>query len=106
MSSSLVKFSEDTKTSCYAIAAGMFVVAAAAVTGSLTGRFISGALRLLGIVTLAVAVASLARNAQTLYVGTPDITQDRGAMSSVAACGGLCVVVIAIIVYGTYTLVF
>jgi len=106
MSSALVKFSEDTKTSCYAITAGMFVIAAAATTGTLTGRLVSSVIRLLGIVILAIAVASLASNAQILYASSPDITKDRGALSSVAACGSLCLVVLAIIAYGTYTLVF
>jgi hypothetical protein len=106
MTNALIKFSEDTKTSCYAITAGMFIIAVAAATGSITGTLVSGALRLLGIVTLVVAVIGLANHTQILYTGTPNAINDKGVISNVLACGCLCLVVLAIIVYGSYTIVF
>lgn len=106
MSRALTKFSEETKTSFYAVTAGMFLVAVAAATCSLTGKFASSMLRLLGIAILTVTVVGLVGNLSGLYASTPNPMRDQSIMTNVASCSALCMVVIAIIAYGSYTLVF
>ena len=106
MSYALTKFSEDTKTTCYVIAVGMFLVIATTATRNLTGKIVSNMFRLLGIFVLTFAVIGLVRNLTGLYLMVPKPIQEQSIVSNLAACSALCIVVISIIVYGSYTLVF
>lgn len=106
MSNAIIKFSENTKTSCYIIAAGLFVIAATTISGNITNKFISSTIRLFGIIFLAIALAKLVHNTQLLYIDANDITTNKEKMSIIAACSGLCLIILMIIIYGSYTLLF
>lgn len=106
MQSSLINFSEDTKTNCYVVVSGLFVILSAISTKQITGNLISGVIRLIGIITLGFAVAALGKSILRMYNDTPDIMKNQSVLSNTAACSCLCLVVISLITYATYTLVF
>ena len=106
MQDSLINFSEDTKTNCYIVVFGLFVILSAISTKQITGNIISGVIRLVGIITLGFAVSALGKSILRMYNDTPDIMKNQSVLSNTAACGCLCLVVISLIVYATYTIVF
>ena len=106
---SFLTFAENTKTDFVLISGGLLLVGLSTFMKPFFGNSISALLKIIGVVLISFAVVILVSQIKLFYAVNPNFFTDyqyAPYRQNIYAGCGLCIILLALICYATYTIFF
>ena len=106
---SFIIFTENTNHDFVIITMGLMLIALSAITKSILGNNVSAGANIIGIMLISYALLKIARQIKKFYDANPSFLIDNRYepyRQNIYAGIGLCIILLLLICYSSYTIIF